>query len=111
MFKCTTVERVKFYQRSLEAIKNIRDIRSIGKVLNPAIVASNLVLIFNNNNVLDATFTIYNTDFETLAKILETALLVVKKSIRDEAYFACRDTQGKEKRFWMSVLKGCRILE
>jgi len=66
--------------------------------------------IFVGNVFLEASYSIYSTDFEAMAKSMGAVPTIKRKTIENIADKAWLDTSNyKEKQFWKAVSLGCSV--
>ena len=66
--------------------------------------------IFAGNGMVEASYALYDTDFETLAKSMTSIPAIQRKviqNIADMMWLSVSD--NKEKQFWRAISRGCRF--
>lgn len=108
--ECSNIGEIKFSQISLDAIEEIRRKRELGNLLIKVIGVGTFANIFAGNGPVEATYSLYSTDFEAMAKGMAAAPLITKKSIERVADMAWLNVSNhKERQFWAAVSSGCKI--
>lgn len=108
--ECPNIGEIKLSNRSIEAIDEIRRVRQVADTLAVALSAGIVANIFVGNGLLEASYTLYDTDFEQFAKSMKGIPAIAKKRVKDEADRAWLDVSNyKEKQFWRAISSGCEI--
>lgn len=108
--ECPNIGEIKFSQVSLDAIEEIRSKRAFGQALVAVIGLGTFANIFAGNGPVEATYSLYSTDFETMALSMATVPMITKKSIEKVADMTwLKVSNHKERQFWAAVSSGCKI--
>lgn len=105
---CPDIHGLKFSKISEDAINDIRDKRELGDLLIKVIGVGHVANIFAGNGMLEATYSLYSTDFEAMARGMAGVPAITRASIQRVADFAWLNVSDyKEKQFWRAVSNGC----
>jgi len=108
--ECPNIGNIKFSATSIDAIEDIRRRTAAADKLVKFIGAAHILNIFFGNGMLEATYSLYSTDFELMAEGMKSVPAAVKGRIMiiaDETFLRVSD--AKEKQFWRAVSSGCSI--
>jgi len=107
--KCVSVNGLIFDTESLEAIKVIRRKSNLSVILSRIMPIGTMTNIFLGNGILKSSYNISQTDFEALAKAMQSLPVILRRVISNIA----REQQlyhfGNERKFWKGVENGCGI--
>jgi len=108
--ECPILGEIRFSQVSIAAIEDIRRRQALAGKRVLAIGAGYIINIFFGNGMLEATYSLYSTDFELMSKGMQAAPLIVRKSIENVADMTqLMVSNHKEKEFWRAVSAGCKV--
>lgn len=108
--ECPNIGEIKFSQISLDAIEEIRSKKAFGNALIVVIGAGTFANIFVGNGPVEATYSLYATDFEAMGKSMAAVPLITKKSIERVADMTWLSVSNhKERQFWAAVSSGCKV--
>lgn len=107
--QCVSIENVTFTQSSILAIEEIRRVRKAWSTLFKILPAGIMLTIFAGNKPLHSAYNISQTDFEALAKALDSLPKIQRRVIRDIATIQALERVGAEAKFWRGIANGCRI--
>jgi len=107
--QCISLESVRFTQSSIAAIEEIRRIRKAWSALAKIIPSGVMLTIFAGNKPLHSAYNVSQTDFETLAKAMDSLPKIQRRVIRDIAVMQALERGGKEAKFWKGIANGCKI--
>ena len=108
--ECPNIENLKFSQTSIDAIEEIRQKRELSDLLIKAIGYGTWANIFVGNGMLEMTYSLYSTDFESMAKTMAKVPLITRSMIQKISHMTyLRVSDYKEKQFWSAVGRGCSI--
>src|SRR5690554_7648013 len=108
--ECPNIGNIKFSATSIDAIEDIRRRTAAADKLVKFIGAAHILNIFFGNGMLEATYSLYSTDFELMAEGMKSAPEIIRKSIEQTAGMTYLSVPThKERLFWMAVVSGCRI--
>lgn len=108
--ECPNIGEIKFSQTSIDAIEEIKRKKELGNALIKVIGMGTVANIFVGNKMVEASYSLYSTDFEAMAKGMGAIPLITRKSIERVADMAWLNVSNhKEKQFWAAVSSGCKI--
>lgn len=108
--ECPNIAEISFSNTSKDAIDEVRRIKKASDSLLKTVAAGHVVNIFLGNDPLKASYALYSTDFQSMAKALTAVPKITRRriaDIADMAYLSVVDY--KEKQFWKAISSGCRI--
>ncbi len=108
--ECPNIGNIKFSTTSIDAIEDIRRRAALSEKLVKFIGAAHVLNIFFGNGMLEATYSLYSTDFELMADGMKSVQIIVRGRIiriAEETYLMVSD--HKEKQFWRAVASGCSL--
>lgn len=108
--ECPSLIGLELSNASKEGLAEIKNVVEIGKYLTYSTAFGQLGTIFLNSSPLEASYNIYNTDFEAFAKGLSAIPSITKKRIEQIAGHKWRNVSNYgEKKFWRAVYEGCKL--
>ena len=78
--ECPNIGEIKFSQISLDAIEEIRSKKALGQALIATIGFGSFANIFVGNGPVQATYSLYSTDFEAMGKSMAAVMTTPKSS-------------------------------
>lgn len=107
---CPTIDHLVLSKRSREAIEDIRRRRQLGNILVVASDAGTLASIFLGNGAVEASFSLYSTDFVTFANAMRAVPDITRNAVSNAARDAWLDAQTSDERvFWKAIYEGCEL--
>ncbi len=108
--KCPNIEDLQFSSSSALALKEIKNINDLSKMLAVATGVGSLINIFAGNGVGKSAYSIYSHDFETMSRGILAIPAISRKRISDISFTAHQKvTSYKEKLFWKAIYLGCKV--
>ena len=92
--------KVKLSKKSLDALKEIKDIIEIKKMLDWSISFGNIFSIVSSNSVASKSVVIAQSDFDLLFNSISSLNKIQYKLIFNIASYRMIDTIGEERQFW-----------
>ena len=107
---CPNIGNVTFSQMSKDTIEDIRRRKDLSNALIKLTGAGHVINIFLGNGMLESTYSLYSTDFETMANAMAQVPGITKRRISDIAEMtALKVSDYKERQFWLAVSSGCSV--
>ena len=108
--RCFDIKDIEFSPMSVRAIKEIRRIKKLSTYLIAVTGTGHLATIFLGNGPIQASYSLYSTDFQLMTRAMAGVPAITRRLISDVAARTyLRSTDLKERQFWRTVYTGCRI--
>ncbi|REL26455.1 hypothetical protein DXX93_07580 [Thalassotalea euphylliae] len=105
--KCPNIEGVEFSSTSKRALKRLKELDELSKLLATFTGIGVFANIFLGSNSLAATYSVYSTDFATLTRGLATIPKITRRQIEKIAAETYQQsTNYKERTFWKAIYFG-----
>ena len=102
------IDNLKLKQKSINAVKQVKEIMSSGNILATALAATPFYNIFGTPSVVKTQYSmmisIREHDWETFASTLSAVPDITKNRINFVATQMAIETSGKESKFWGCVI-------
>lgn len=106
---CPTLHGIQFGTDSKKAIERIRRINEQADFLQGMTAGGVFVAIFSTSKPLEASYNIYNTDFDAMAEALSAVNIIRKRRIEEEAFLVINKVSSRDERqFWTAIYNGCK---
>jgi hypothetical protein len=107
---CPSIHGVKFDSSSKDAIEQIRRKAELGRFVSNAIAAGVLADIFIKSTPIEASYSIYSTDFNQFANALKGVQSIQKNTIKQIALSQyLRGGSSNQSNFWRAIYDGCLL--
>lgn len=111
---CKPLMGVRFGPKSRAAIVEIRTKQLLSRTLQVLVPVGTVATIFLGSSALEASFNVYSTDFEMMARAVNAVPAIERAVVLRVARFAAFDTVGVESLFWrqfvQAVNEGCVVV-